>query len=468
MSTASDIDTETPSMFASGADSEVLILDSDTRTDLNLFGSGSGSEANSLFSFCNRCRTEGGTKVLRRRMESPWSSANRIRATQDSLSFILGHRTAFAELPSGYVAKKVERYSSAVLPIIRQHRFLEFTLGAFSLWANDGRFYVKITQGVQFTYRLLAALRLFVRQAQAVSPDGELAPLIEEMQQLLDRPRLSQVLDRETGQWFWQKLRVDQYFRLHEKETIGRLLQLLYEVDALVAMADVTGEHGLVMPCIEKGPIRLNAVGLVHPFVANAVSNPLELNQDRRVLFLTGPNMAGKTTYLRAVATALYFAHLGMGVSAHRFHFVPVQCLLTSISVSDNLNDGISFFRAEALRVKAVAQAVADGHRVISIMDEPFKGTNVKDAFDASLAILRRFAMSEDCLFMVSSHLIELSERLGPALHVDYQYFEAEEQGDQLCFDYVLHPGVSSQRLGMRVLREEGVFDLLDGIVKRE
>jgi DNA mismatch repair ATPase MutS len=198
------------------------------------------------------------------------------------------------------------------------------------------------------------------------------------------------------------------------------------------------------------------------------VANPLELNQDRRVLFLTGPNMAGKTTYLRAVATALYFAHLGMGVPAHRFHFVPVQSLLTSISVSDNLNDGVSFFRAEALRVKAVAQAIANGHRVIAIMDEPFKGTNIKDAFDASLAILQRFAMSEDCLFMVSSHLIELSERLSADLHVDYQYFEAEEQEDQLRFDYVLRPGVSSQRLGMRVLREEGVFDLLDGILKQE
>lgn len=445
-----------------------LILDADTKADLNLFGS--QSDASSLFSFCNRCRTEGGEKVLRQRMAAPWSSAERIRATQGSISFILEHRSIFAELPSAYVAKNVERYTSASLPLVRQRGLLTFTVSAVALWINEDHLYVKITQGVQLTYRLVGALRRFVHQAQAAALDGELAPLIEEMARLLDRPRLADIADgepnREIGSWFWNKLRLDQAFRLYEKETVTRLLQLVYEVDALVAMADVTGEQGFILPLVLAGPVRLEAEGLVHPFIANAVSNPAELNQDRRVLFLTGPNMAGKTTYLRAIATALYFAHLGMGVPAQSFSFVPIQCLLTSISVSDNLNDGVSYFRAEALRVKAVAQAIADGYRVIAIMDEPFKGTNVKDAFDASLAILERFATSEDCVFVVSSHLIELSERLNTASHVDYRYFEAEEQGDQLCFDYVLLPGVSSQRLGMRVLREEGVFDLLDGAVK--
>ena len=461
VSTTYDIEIDTPVSAASDDSSEVLFLDADTRKDLNLFGSDSGTD--SLFDFCDRCRTDGGKKVLRRRMESPWSSADRIRATQSSLAFILKHRAAFGELPSAYLAKKVERYASGGLPIVRQQGTLEFTFEAFFLWAYEDRFYVKITIGVELTYRLLAKLRRLVGRVGSASQDGELAMLIEEMRQLLDRPRLSEIADREAGHWFWKRLRADQTFRLHEKETLGRLLQLTYEVDALVAMADVTHEHGFAMPRIEAGDVHVNAEGVVHPFVANAVANPLELNQHRRVLFLTGPNMAGKTTYLRAVATALYFAHLGMGVPADRFHFVPVQRLLTSISVSDNLVDGVSYFRAEALRVKAVAQAIADGQRVIAIMDEPFKGTNVKDAFDASLAILEGFATSEDCLFMVSSHLIELRERLSSAQHFDYKYFEAEEQGDQLCFDYVLRPGVSSQRLGMRVLREEGVLDLLNG-----
>lgn len=256
---------------------------------------------------------------------------------------------------------------------------------------------------------------------------------------------------------------MDQVFRLHEKVAIARLLQLTYETDALVAMADVTDKHELVLPRIEEGPLRVHAEGLVHPLLRNAVANPVELDQEHRVLFLTGPNMAGKTTYLRSVATALYLAHLGMGVPARSFRFVPAQRLFTSISLNDDLHDGVSYFRAEALRVKAIAEAVAEGHRVVALMDEPFKGTNVKDALDASLAVLERLAAREDCLFIFSSHLIELSEQLRVVAQVACHYFEAEAGEGRLRFEYQLRPGVSTQRLGMRVLREEGIFELLDG-----
>ena len=213
---------------------------------------------------------------------------------------------------------------------------------------------------------------------------------------------------------------------------------------------------------LQEGPLAVHAEGLTHPFVPSPVPNPVALDQNQRVLFLTGPNMAGKTTYLRAIATALYFAHLGMGVPATRFRFTPAQHLFSSISLSDDLHNGVSYFRAEALRAKAVAQAIADGNRVIALLDEPFKGTNVKDALDASRAILERFSTKQDCLFMFSSHLIELSDEITVTQQIDCRYFEADESEGKLRFDYLLRSGVSRQRLGMRVLREEGVFDLLD------
>jgi DNA mismatch repair ATPase MutS len=151
-----------------------------------------------------------------------------------------------------------------------------------------------------------------------------------------------------------------------------------------------------------------------------------------------------------------------MGVPATRFKFTPAQHLFSAISLSDDLHNGVSYFRAEALRAKAVAQAIADGNRVVALLDEPFKGTNVKDALDASLAILQRFASKEDCLFLFSSHLIELSDGLTNTQQIACRYFAADESEGKLRFDYRLRNGVSNQRLGMRVLREEGVFDLLD------
>ena len=75
----------------------------------------------------------------------------------------------------------------------------------------------------------------------------------------------------------------------------------------------------------------------------------------------------------------------------------------------------------------------------------------------------KRFATRANCLFMFSSHLIELSEHLTLNDQIDCRYFEAQEGEGRLRFNYLLRHGVSSQRLGMRVLREEGVFELLDG-----
>ncbi len=460
MDAASLFEAQTQSLPLSQTESEVLILDSHTLKDLEIFASETGEA--SLFEFCNLSKTEGGARALRQRMERPWSNADRILSTQESLSFILAQRQAFEKLPSSYACSRVERYINEIFPVVEHENLLEFCFNAFSLWANDDRHYMSIVRGTQFACKLIQSLRRFAEQVELLSPVGEVTPLIEEMRTLLAHTRLSRIPDQEIGGWAWKILRLDQDLRLHEKETITRLLQIVYEVDALVAMADVTHKHGFVLPRIKDGSFGVHAEGLVHPFVENAVANPVELSQERRVLFLTGPNMAGKTTYLRAFATAFYLAHLGMGVPASSFTFVPAQRLFSSISLNDNLRSGVSYFRAEALRVKAIAQAIAGGYRVVALMDEPFKGTNVKDALDASLRILERFASKEGCLFVFSSHLIELSEKLNIADQIDCRFFEADEGEGRLRFDYLLRSGISSQRLGMRVLREEGVFDLLD------
>lgn len=437
-----------------------LALDAHTLKDLEVFDTDTGE--NSLFQFCDVTQTKGGAKALRQRMEKPWSNADHILATQASLIFILEHRKLFASLPSAYITNLVdEHYIHEILPTIVHENIFTFSLDVFMMWADHEKHRFSITRGVQVTCKFFQKLKRFVAQQELSSINGELALLINEMKTLLSRPKFSALPEKDLGRRTWKILRLDQLFRLHEKEAVTRLLHITYEIDALISMADTTKNNQFTMPTVENGPLYVHAEELVHPFVEKAIANPVHLDQTHRTLFLTGPNMAGKTTYLRAIATSLYFAHLGMGVPAKRFRFSPAEKLFATTSLSDDLRGGISYFRAEAYRVKAVAHAVANGERVIALMDEPFKGTNVKDALDASLAILQRFAEIKDCLFMVSSHLIELGEQLSQNQHVDCHFFEAQENEGRLRFDYLLHRGVSSQRLGMRVLREEGVFELL-------
>src|SRR5690606_8414631 len=130
----------------------------------------------------------------------------------------------------------------------------------------------------------------------AVAARGEIRPWLEEMRMLVARPAFDTLPPE--GPWSrpsWQVMRIDQMLRVDERQALERLVQLVYEVDALVAMADTVARLGFVIPEIVDGPLTLDAEGVYHPFVATPVPNPLQLDQSRRMLFVTGPNMAGKT-----------------------------------------------------------------------------------------------------------------------------------------------------------------------------
>ncbi|HEX9105613.1 MAG TPA: hypothetical protein VF832_00255, partial [Longimicrobiales bacterium] len=318
-------------------------------------------------------------------------------------------------------------------------------------------------RGVRQTIRILAALAEIARDPSLADAPGDLGILLRGVREILDRPALRGI--PLVGEERWRVVRllaVDRVLRGSEKEALHQLRQLLFEIDALVSMARATSEYRFAIPEVLDGPPQVVARGLVHPLIADAIPNVLHLEPAQRLLFLTGPNMAGKTTYIRACGVAVYLAHVGMGVPAEAFRFAPCDAIFTSIRTTDSVRGGISYFEAEALRARTIADAVAGGLRILAIMDEPFKGTNVKDAMDASRAFLERLAAFQGSLFLVSSHLIEVAEPLLASGAVACWHFEAQQTDLHLAFDFTIRPGVSGQRLGMRVLEEKGVLRVLD------
>jgi len=442
------------------ADYATLELDPDTEKDLEIFQSQSGGI--SLFKFYNKTVTQGGAQVLQHRMQNPFADSGKIKHTQRAIRFINQYRDKFRKIPF-YISSRVERYQRDPLMFITQQNIFQFFLGALRMKLFDAYHYRRIHRGVQYTCLLVRDLREFLADESLPATEGELKDILTELRALLTETGLSRVPSSEIGGGrFLRTLRLDQSFRILDKEQVLRVLQLMYELDALFSMADVTRRLNYVVPEILEGDTEIRASNLVYPQIDEAVANDLVLNQDNRLLFLTGPNMAGKTTFLRAIATALYLGHLGMGVPATSFAFTPVDRLFSSITVSDNVHTGTSYFLAEVLRIKAVANAVAQGLKVIAIMDEPFKGTNVKDALEASLAVMTKLESKPGSLFLFSSHLIELDDEFDASACIKKCYFEARESAAKLEFDYVLHAGVSSQRLGMRVLADEGVLTMLE------
>jgi hypothetical protein len=440
-----------------------LQMDRQTFRDLEIFEAEGG--AASIYDLLNFTRTSGGSKVLQARLRTPWSKTERIRSVHDALRFITDHGPLFDWFPGEVLVSPVEQYLNSGLPLVAASNPLEMFLESAEVRFGETIEFRRIVGRIVQAARLIQALRRFAERPELASPPGDLAPLLSEMRSLLARPAFHSLPEEgATEPWFWQTMRTDRILRSDERPALDRLLRLTFEIDALAAMAEANRKLGFIVPDIRDGQLEIIAEDVRHPFLPNAIGNPLHLDHDRRLLFLTGPNMAGKTTYLRSCGIAIYLAHLGVGVPARSFRFSPCDSLFTAIALVDNIREGISFFRAEALRIKAIARALADGRRVVALLDEPFMGTNVKDAYDASRAVFTRLVRRENSVFVVSSHLLELGEGLLETRYVECSRFDAAEESGRLAYDYKLRPGISSQRLGLRVLREEGVFDLLDQV----
>jgi DNA mismatch repair protein MutS len=256
------------------------------------------------------------------------------------------------------------------------------------------------------------------------------------------------------------RLRFDQLAREGAKSSLTKLLQSVGSLEALWSIGVATSEHGWTYP---RPSSRLRVIGLYHPFLArNAVPNDLDLDDQVRVCFLTGPNMAGKSTFLKATALAVLLAHAGSGVPASSMEFAPVGTLFSSVQIADNLSAGESFYLAEVPRIGALALALDDHGSAVAVVDEPFRGTNVHDAAEATLAVITRLAAHPAALVFVASHLGEVVPAILADPRIAFFRFTADVTGERPTFDYRLREGVSEQRLGMTLLRQEGVLDRLE------
>jgi DNA mismatch repair ATPase MutS len=257
-------------------------------------------------------------------------------------------------------------------------------------------------------------------------------------------------------------LAVDRACRDTLRNDIERALDAMAELDALNSLAQATAALGWTLPeLVDAESFLLDATGAFHPFVPHPVPNPVSLFPDRPLMVLTGPNMAGKTTYLRCVGLLVFLAQVGMGVPAARARLTPVEALITSLNPTDNLRAGLSYFLSEVLRVKTAAAVLAEERRALVLFDEVFKGTNVKDAFEASAEVIRGFARAgrSGCIF--ASHLSELSAVLDQEAGIRFCRFDAQVIDGVPRYRHEIEDGVSDQRLGWHLLRQEGVPDLL-------
>ena len=135
----------------------------------------------------------------------------------------------------------------------------------------------------------------------------------------------------------------------------------------------------------------VSADGLYHILLNDPVPYHLHMDEDNSFIFLTGANMAGKSTFIKVVDLAVYMAHLGMAVPALKMELSLFYGILSNIHVVDNIIKGESYFFNEVQRIKNTIIKINDAHKWLVLIDELFKGTNVQDAMRCSSEVIKGF-----------------------------------------------------------------------------
>jgi DNA mismatch repair ATPase MutS len=138
--------------------------------------------------------------------------------------------------------------------------------------------------------------------------------------------------------------------------------------------------------------------------------------------------------------------------------------IFSNISVTDNIFKGESYFYNEVQRIKNTIVKITDNRKWLVLIDEMFKGTNVEDARNCSLAVINGLLQSTSCLFILSTHLYEIADELEKAPNIRFKYFESEVIDDNLYFTYQLKDGIAKEKIGYLILKREKVLDLLKEI----
>lgn len=243
-------------------------------------------------------------------------------------------------------------------------------------------------------------------------------------------------------------------------------LQALGDAEALSALATLKhDEPGWCFPRLRRAPV-LTADALGHPLLSDAmrVANDVEVGPPSTFVLVTGSNMSGKSTLLRAVGVNVVLAQVGGPVCASSFH-LPSITLATSMRVQDSLEQGVSYFMAELMRLKQVVEQARtvhhDGQRVLLfLLDEILHGTNTLERQIAARRIIRHL-LDLDAIGMVSTHDLQLAE--GPEIRDAYQPVHFTENfmrgadGPHMQFDYLLRPGLAQSTNALKLMEIVGL-----------
>ena len=395
-------------------------IDKTTLSDLSIFHH---QEEYSLFHKIDFTTTSEGKSVLQSTLKNPLKTIDEINAVQSILSLISKNIHQWPTMISNGTILVIEKFfNDNPDPIPEEITEIQ---AVFYKWLHP-RDYALILFSMRQIFYLVKGFQHIHDFFQNQKLPNPLSTLTEKTKSIIADKRLVSLLEKKEFHELSRK-EILYYGRIFHVEIIletRQLIQFYGQLDAWYAMAKANLELNLQNPTFIKGSTSIEAKSVRHLLLEKPVGYDIIMNHESNFIFLTGANMAGKSTMIKALGLSVYMAHLGMGVPASEMRLSLFEGIVSNINIEDNISKGESYFFNEVKRIKETIQKITDGSNWLVLIDELFKGTNIQDAMKCSSEVIRGLIHLKHCLFVLSTHLYEIGEDLQDLKTIDFKYFE--------------------------------------------
>lgn len=435
-------------------------VDKVTLQDLSVFHS---EEFQSVFHHINLTLTNGGREYLRYLLAHPLDTVKAIEQTQVTIQQLGTIVDQYPVSPSNGTVLVMEKFFESPINnypsdigMVNALIYQFLNLADYSLSKFTVEHALDFVQGMEKIAGLITLENGSVWLNQTA----------ERIRQLLNKELVHDMLQANKKSLTPTSiLKFAQFLRTRFKNATEELIEIHSKLDAYLSLAKAAKKFHFTYPeVVEAQEPCIEAEGLYHFLLEVPVAYEVKLNQSANFIFLTGANMAGKSTFIKAAGLAAYMAHIGMGVPAKKMKISRLDGILSNIQVTDNIMKGESFFFNEVQRIKKTIERISDGKKWLILIDELFKGTNQEDAVKCSTVVIEGLRKLPNALFILSTHLYEIGHQLKHYPNIQFRYFETSIQDDQLLFSYQLKEGISNDRLGFLILKREGVVQMLENL----
>lgn len=245
-------------------------------------------------------------------------------------------------------------------------------------------------------------------------------------------------------------------WRINNGYKLEKWLNIMGEIEALISLSTLAYEHEDWTYPIISGINEIEAKSLAHPLLGErAKTNNFTLSGREKVALITGSNMSGKSTFLRTIGFNMILTYLGLPTFSKGFK-CGINNIYTCMRTQDNLEENISSFYAEILRIKLVIEAAKSGEKVFFLLDEIFKGTNSNDRHEGARVLIEQLVKLQG-VGLVSTHDLELCNlEKEKSWLVNYNFREYYKD-IKINFDYILRRGKSETQNAKHLMKLAGI-----------